>query len=193
MHVIPGCSTSIKHAAAPLLVVKNARKTNCRCAKSMSLARPQKTRQSKHISTTLSMRRKHRCRPSSVITADRDSMRTIVNSTGINGDHETNRQTKGMQTCMEAVPRQRSVVRCDIDTARIVCGMQGLRNGTVSVRPSVCLSHLSIAAGRARRVCCCGPGGREMSIDRGGRPPSTAAARRSASNASLRESRRQQS
>ena len=101
---------------------------------------PKKTRQSKHISTMLSMRRKHRCRPSSVITADRDLVRTIVNSTGINGDHETNRQTKGMQTCMEAVPRQRSVVRCDIDTARIVCGMQGLRNGTVSVRPSVCLS-----------------------------------------------------
>ena len=51
---------------------------------------------------------------------------------------------------------------------------QGLCNGRASVRPSVRLSVcLSVPAidhcNSVRRVCCCGPGGQEISIDRGGR------------------------
>jgi len=54
--------------------------------------------------------------------------------------------------------------------ARIVgiglCRRQGLCNGTMSVRPSDCLSVPSIArCSSVRRVCCCGPGGQEISID----------------------------
>jgi len=60
---------------------------------------------------------------------------------------------------------------------------QGLRNGTVSVCPSVSLSHSPAAAA----VCCCGPGRQEISIDRDGRralQQHGAAARRSLANAS---------
>jgi len=43
---------------------------------------------------------------------------------------------------------------------------QGLCNGTVSVRPSVGLSDPAIdRCNSVRRVCCCGPGGQETSID----------------------------
>jgi len=55
----------------------------------------------------------------------------------------------------------------------------GLCNGAVSVRPSVRPSICPIyrpALSALRRVCCCGPGGHEISIDSGGRrtPSSTA-------------------
>ena len=44
---------------------------------------------------------------------------------------------------------------------------QGLCNGTVSVRPSVCLSVPSIDCGsNVRRVSCCGHGGQAGDIDR---------------------------
>ena len=45
---------------------------------------------------------------------------------------------------------------------------QGLCNGTVSVHPSVCLSVPAINfCSSMRRVCCCGSGGQEISIDCG--------------------------
>jgi len=45
---------------------------------------------------------------------------------------------------------------------------QGLCNGTVSVHPSVCLSVPAInCCSSMRRVCCCGSGGQEISIDCG--------------------------
>ena len=65
------------------------------------------------------------------------------------------------------------ITLCVICTARIVCGAF-LCNGTASVRLSVCLSvRLSVclsccgpaAANPLLRVCCCGPGGQEISID----------------------------
>ena len=65
-----------------------------------------------------------------------------------------------------------------IDTAHIVCHGVGVTIRCPSVRLSAC-SMLHHSSGMAW-VCCCGPSGREISIDSGGRP----AARRSAANAS---------
>ena len=58
--------------------------------------------------------------------------------------------------------RKRAVVVKNIDTARIACG-----RFYVTVRcPSVCLYGLAIVnCSSVRRVCCCGPGGQEVSID----------------------------
>ena len=58
--------------------------------------------------------------------------------------------------------RKRALVVKNIDTARIVCG-----RFYVTVRcPSVCLYGPAIDnCSSVRRVCCCGPGGQEVSID----------------------------
>jgi len=59
-----------------------------------------------------------------------------------------------------------ALVTC-IGTARIVCGAGSTKRYGVrpSVRP-VCLSqHGPIAANPMLQVCCCGPGGQEISID----------------------------
>jgi len=44
---------------------------------------------------------------------------------------------------------------------------QGVRNGTVSVRLSICLSRLSTVAAAG---CCCVPGEQAISTDSSGRP-----------------------
>ena len=74
----------------------------------------------------------------------------------------------------------KSVVTYFVDIARLVCGRVYVKVRCPSVRPSVCLSHLSAAARRCGGFAAAGPAdSRYRSIASG-----AAAARRTAANAS---------